>query len=108
MPELPTIFSGSDDDTMRPGNDFVAALKTFFDAEGGDPGASIDKLVGLTFRIALCSVQSHWNELIPLIRSGRLSPERFISHRMSLSEGAEAYRLFDAKEDGAMKMVMSG
>ena len=60
------------------------------------------------FRIALCSVQSHWDELIPLVRSGRLNPERFISHRMSLSDGAEAYRLFDAKEDGAMKMVMSG
>jgi len=62
---------------------------------------------GLTFRIALCSVQSHWDELIPLVRAGRLHPERFISHRMSLSEGAEAYRLFDAKEDGAMKMVLS-
>lgn len=62
---------------------------------------------GLTFRMALCSVQSHWDELIPLIRTGRLPPEQFISHRLSLSEGAEAYRLFDAKEDGEMKMVFS-
>jgi len=62
---------------------------------------------GLTFRMALCSVQSHWEELIPLVRTGRLRPEQFVSHRMSLSDGAEAYRLFDAKEDGSMKMVMS-
>lgn len=62
---------------------------------------------GLTFRMALCSVQSHWDALIPLLRSGRLRPEQFISHRMNLAEGGEAYRLFDAKEDGAMKMVMA-
>jgi 2-desacetyl-2-hydroxyethyl bacteriochlorophyllide A dehydrogenase len=62
---------------------------------------------GLTFRIALCSVQSHWDELIALVRAGRLRPEQFISHRMSLAEGAEAYRLFDAKEDGALKMVFT-
>ncbi len=62
---------------------------------------------GLTFRMALCSVQSHWDELIPLVQSGRLHPEQFISHRMPLSQGAEAYRLFDAKEDGAMKMVFA-
>jgi threonine dehydrogenase-like Zn-dependent dehydrogenase len=62
---------------------------------------------GLTFRIALCSVQSHWGELIPLVRAGRLRPERFVSHRMSLSDGTEAYRLFDKKEDGALKMVLA-
>lgn len=62
---------------------------------------------GLSFRIALCSVQSHWDELISLVRAGRLRPEQFISHRMSLSDGAEAYRLFDTKEDGALKMVLS-
>lgn len=62
---------------------------------------------GLTFRIALCSIQSHWDELIALTRAGRLRPERFITHRMSLSDGAEAYRLFDKKEDGALKMVLS-
>jgi 2-desacetyl-2-hydroxyethyl bacteriochlorophyllide A dehydrogenase len=62
---------------------------------------------GLTFRIALCSVQSHWGELIPLVRAGRLRPERFVSHRMSLSDGTEAYRLFDKKEKGALKMVLA-
>jgi len=30
-----------------------------------------------------------------------------ITHRMDLSEGGEAYRLFDTKEDGALKMMMS-
>lgn len=62
---------------------------------------------GLTFRIALCSIQSHWDELIALVRGGRLHPERFITHQMSMMEGAEAYRKFDAKEDGALKMVLT-
>jgi threonine dehydrogenase-like Zn-dependent dehydrogenase len=61
----------------------------------------------LTFRIGMCSVQCHWPQLVPLIRGGRLHPERFISHRMPLSEGARAYELFDARADGALKMVLT-
>ena len=61
----------------------------------------------LTFRIGMCSVQCHWPQLVPLIRAGRLHPERFISHRMPLSEGARAYELFDARADGALKMVLT-
>ncbi|MEI9993491.1 MAG: alcohol dehydrogenase family protein [Rhizomicrobium sp.] len=63
---------------------------------------------GLTFRIGTCSVPEHWPALIPLIRQGRLHPEKFISHTMPLAEGAEAYRLFDARLAGALKMVMTG
>ena len=62
----------------------------------------------LTFRIGLCSVQKWWPELVPLIQGGRLHPERTISHTLSLADGAEAYRLFDAREAGALKMVMTG
>jgi 2-desacetyl-2-hydroxyethyl bacteriochlorophyllide A dehydrogenase len=60
-----------------------------------------------TFRIGTCSVQCHWPELVPLIQGGRLHPERMITHRMPLSEGAEAYRLFDARAGGALKMVLT-
>jgi threonine dehydrogenase-like Zn-dependent dehydrogenase len=60
-----------------------------------------------TFRIGTCSVQCHWPELVPLIQGGRLHPDRFISHHFPLSEGAEAYRLFDACEEGALKMVLT-
>lgn len=62
---------------------------------------------GLAFTIGTCSVPQHWPELIPLIQGGRLRPEKFISHVMPLTEGAEAYRLFDAREVGALKMVMT-
>lgn len=61
----------------------------------------------MTFRIGTCSVQCHWPDLVRLIQGGRLHPERVISHRMPLSQGAEAYRLFDARAAGALKMVLT-
>lgn len=62
---------------------------------------------GLTFRTSLCSVIRHWPELIALIRAGRLKPEQFISHRLPLSEGPAAYDMFNARREGALKMVLS-
>jgi threonine dehydrogenase-like Zn-dependent dehydrogenase len=41
-----------------------------------------------------------------LVRSGRLHPERQITHRMNLSDGKEAYRIFDKREDGVLKIVL--
>ena len=61
---------------------------------------------GLTFRAGTCSVPEELPVLFPLVQSGRLKPEKYISHRMRLSEGAEAYRLFEAREAGALKMVL--
>lgn len=62
---------------------------------------------GLTFRIGTCSVPEELPALFPLVQSGRLRPERYVSHRMPLSEGVEAYRLFEAREAGALKMVLT-
>ena len=62
---------------------------------------------GLTFRIGTCSVPEELPVLFPLVQSGRLTPERYISHRMPLSQGAEAYRLFDERAHGALKMVLT-
>jgi threonine dehydrogenase-like Zn-dependent dehydrogenase len=62
---------------------------------------------GLTFRIGMCSVQSHWPELVPLIRSGRIRPEQFVSHELSLSAGPDAYRALDLREQGVLKSVLA-
>ncbi|MBS0475203.1 MAG: alcohol dehydrogenase catalytic domain-containing protein [Proteobacteria bacterium] len=61
---------------------------------------------GLTFRAGTCSVPEELPALFPLVQSGRLKPERYITHRLPLSDGAEAYRLFEGREAGALKMVM--
>ncbi|MDP9237599.1 MAG: hypothetical protein M3P30_09435 [Chloroflexota bacterium] len=44
---------------------------------------------------------------MPLIQAGRLHPERVISHHLPLSQGAEAYRLFDAREGDALKVALT-
>jgi threonine dehydrogenase-like Zn-dependent dehydrogenase len=62
---------------------------------------------GLTFRIGTCSVPEEWPALIPLIQSGRLRPERYISHVLPLADGEEAYAIFDGRKDGALKMVLA-
>jgi 2-desacetyl-2-hydroxyethyl bacteriochlorophyllide A dehydrogenase len=59
----------------------------------------------LTFRAGWCNVQAYMRPLLDLIASGRLQPDRIISHRMKLDEAEEAYRMFDARE--ATKIVLT-
>lgn len=60
----------------------------------------------LTFRVTLASIPATWPELFPLVESGRLHPEDVFTHRMGLSEAAEGYRLFNAREEGVLKVLL--
>lgn len=60
----------------------------------------------LSFRIGVCPIPELWDALVPLVQAGRLRPERVFTHRMPLSEGSEAYRLFDEKRDGVLKVLL--
>lgn len=60
----------------------------------------------LTFRVTLASIPSTWTALFPLVASGKLHPEDVFTHRMGLSEAAEAYRIFEAREDGVLKVLL--
>jgi len=60
----------------------------------------------LTFRIGICPVPELWDELVPLLQSGRLRPESVFTHRLPLSEGSEAYRIFDQKRGGVLKVLL--
>ncbi|MGB0621199.1 MAG: alcohol dehydrogenase catalytic domain-containing protein [Myxococcota bacterium] len=57
-------------------------------------------------RAGVANVTAQWPHLIPLVQSGRLKAEGLFSHRMPLSEGTEAYRRFDAREDGVVKIML--
>jgi alcohol dehydrogenase len=63
-------------------------------------------LRNLTFRIGLCPVQSTWDAVLPLVANGRIRPEDVYTHRFGLSDAPEAYRLFDAREDGVLKVLL--
>ena len=57
-------------------------------------------------RAGVASVTGQWQNLIPLLQGGRLKADGLFSHRMKLSEGREAYRMFDAREDGVLKIML--
>lgn len=61
---------------------------------------------GITFRICVADIPSTWDNLIPLVANGRLHPEDVFTHRMGLSEAADAYRIFDGRDDGVMKVLL--
>lgn len=60
----------------------------------------------LTFRVTLAAIPTTWPALFPLVASGKLHPENVFTHRMGLSEAAEAYRIFEAREDGVLKVLL--
>ena len=76
------------------------------------PVAEMDSVPGPKYstmepvRTGTCSVPEELPALFPLVQSGRLKPEKYISHRLPLSQGAEAYKLFEARKAGALKMVL--
>ena len=60
----------------------------------------------IAIRAGVANVTGQWPHLLPLLQSGRLKTEGLFSHRMPLSEGTEAYRRFDAREDGVVKIML--
>ena len=66
-----------------------------------------DAVKALAGASGLAKVLSGGTDLLVQMKSGRLKPEQFISHRMPLSEGAHAYELFNDRRDGALKMVLT-
>src|SRR4051812_13005403 len=61
-------------------------------------------LKNITVTAGVANVQGHMDEVIELIRDGRIDPKVIISHRLPLSEAPKGYELFDAKE--ALKVVL--
>ncbi len=61
----------------------------------------------ITVKAGVAPVPQLWAPLVPLFQQGRLKAQDLFTHRMSLSEGAEAYEIFDAKADGVVKIMMT-
>lgn len=68
-------------------------------------GDAFDK--GLTFKMGQTHVQRFLPELLGHIETGRISPEVIISHRMSLEQAAEGYRIFDKREEDCRKVILT-
>jgi threonine dehydrogenase-like Zn-dependent dehydrogenase len=61
-------------------------------------------LKGIKLEMGVSHITEYMDEVIALSVAGKLKPSTMISHRMGLSEAAQAYRLFEARE--ATKIVL--
>ncbi len=68
-------------------------------------GDAFDK--GLTFKMGQTHVHRYLPELLTLIEEGTLKPEAIITHRLSLEEAAEGYRIFDKREEDCRKIILT-
>ncbi|MES1982263.1 MAG: zinc-dependent alcohol dehydrogenase [Pseudomonadota bacterium] len=68
-------------------------------------GDAFDK--GLTIKMGQTHVQRYLPELLSFIESGKLMPEVIVTHRMRLADAADGYRIFDKKEQGCRKVILS-
>jgi threonine dehydrogenase-like Zn-dependent dehydrogenase len=68
-------------------------------------GDAFDK--GLTFKMGQTHVQRFLPELLERIEQGDISPEVIITHRMSLEQAAEGYKIFDKKQEDCRKVILT-
>ena len=61
----------------------------------------------LRVHAGIAGIGDLWEDLIPLVQGGRIKGEGVFTHSYSLADGAEAYRMFDAREDGIIKTIMT-
>ena len=63
-------------------------------------------LKSLTVRTVFAPVPGTWPSLVPLVQSGHLDLSGTFTHRMGLSQAAQAYELFDSRADGVLKVLL--
>jgi len=55
----------------------------------------------------IAPIMETWPEIIALLQAGRIKGNGLFTHHFSLSDGTEAFRMFDAQEDGVMKIMIT-
>lgn len=67
-------------------------------------GAAMNK--GLTFKMGQTHMQKYMPPLLKLIEEGKIDPSFVVTHRVPLSEAADAYPMFVEKRDNCIKVVL--
>jgi len=67
-------------------------------------GAFMEK--GLTMAGGQVFVQKYWKHLLSIVEKGEVDPSWIFSHVMPLEKAAEAYKMFDLKEDSCIKVML--
>lgn len=61
---------------------------------------------GLTMGSGQCNVKAYNRRLMNLIHAGKAKPSFIVSHHLSLDKAPDAYKHFDAREDGWTKVIL--
>jgi threonine dehydrogenase-like Zn-dependent dehydrogenase len=69
-----------------------------------DIGTYMNK--GQTMRTGQASVKRYMPHLLEHVRAGRIRPQRVFTHRLSLEEAPQAYRMFAQKRDNCIKVAL--
>ena len=67
-------------------------------------GAAFNR--GLTFHMGQVHAHRYLRPLLQRIQRGEVDPTFVITHRLSLDDAADGYRMFFRKEDGCVKVVL--
>lgn len=51
-------------------------------------------------------VHKYWEELLQMLRSGKLDPTQMLSHRVNLLDLDKVYQKFDDREDAMQKIFV--
>jgi threonine dehydrogenase-like Zn-dependent dehydrogenase len=60
----------------------------------------------LTIRLGNCNHRRYVPELVEMVRAGHLDPTRVLTHRTGLVSAVDAYKSFDRREEGWMKVAL--
>lgn len=91
-------------DLLRPGGTLASVGVHTEPHLAFTPVEAYDK--NLTYRTGRCPARHYMERLLPLVAEARFPLPRVVSHRLPLEDGAGAYALFDAKQDGCTKVVL--
>ncbi|MBI2785598.1 MAG: hypothetical protein HYX60_04530 [Legionella longbeachae] len=62
---------------------------------------------GLTFKMGQTHVPRYTEILLNKILDGEIDPSKIITHRIKLKNAPDAYEMFNEKENGCIKVVMT-
>jgi threonine dehydrogenase-like Zn-dependent dehydrogenase len=68
-------------------------------------GAAFNK--GLTLKMGQTHVMRYMKPLLARIAAGEIDPSFIITHRLPIEQASEAYRIFQRKTDGAVKILLT-
>ncbi|KAK2753236.1 hypothetical protein FQN54_007927 [Arachnomyces sp. PD_36] len=109
------ILLGAETDTSELLNEMITSVKSF--GRCGVTGVytgftnhfNIGSLMERGIRLignGQAPVHMYWEELLKMIRQNKLDPLQMVTHRVRIDDIAEAYRMFDQKEDKMQKIFV--